>query len=78
MRLLVKVIPRASKNELAGWSGDILRVKVAAPPVDGQANAAPVRFIRDERSGGGRSQKSHEDAPAEGPDARGSGGHSRR
>ncbi len=45
MRLLVKVIPRASKNELAGWSGDILRVRIAAPPVDGEANAALERFI---------------------------------
>ena len=38
--IYVKVVPRASRDELSGWQGDVLRVRVAAPPQDGKANAA--------------------------------------
>ncbi len=37
--------PRASRTELAGEQGDLLRVRLTAPPVDGAANAALVRFL---------------------------------
>ena len=43
--LKVRVNPRARKNEILGWSGDCLRVKIAAPPVDGKANRALVKFL---------------------------------
>lgn len=36
----VKVVPRAARNEIVGWTDGVLRVRVHAPPVDGQANAA--------------------------------------
>ena len=36
----VKVVPRASRNEVVGMHGDCLKVKLCAPPVDGAANAA--------------------------------------
>jgi uncharacterized protein (TIGR00251 family) len=36
----VKVVPRASRSELAGWQDGVLRVRVAAPPENGKANAA--------------------------------------
>jgi uncharacterized protein (TIGR00251 family) len=36
----VKVVPRASRTELAGWKDGVLKVRVAAPPQDGKANAA--------------------------------------
>jgi uncharacterized protein (TIGR00251 family) len=36
----VKVVPRASRSELAGWQDGVLRVRVAAPPEHGKANAA--------------------------------------
>ncbi len=36
----VRVQPRASRDELAGWLEDTLRVRVTAPPLDGRANAA--------------------------------------
>jgi uncharacterized protein (TIGR00251 family) len=41
----VRVQPRASRTELAGRHGDALKVRVAAPPVDGAANEALVEFL---------------------------------
>ncbi len=43
--LHVKVVPRASKNEVIGIMGDRLKVKIKAPPVDGEANAEIIRFF---------------------------------
>ena len=37
--------PRASKTELAGLHDGLLRIRLAAPPVDGAANAALAVFI---------------------------------
>ena len=39
------VQPRASRTELACRHGDALKVRIAAPPVDGAANAELVRFL---------------------------------
>jgi uncharacterized protein len=41
----VRVVPRASRNEVAGVQGDALRIRLQAPPVEGKANAALVRFL---------------------------------
>lgn len=43
--LAVYVQPRASRDEIAGPHGDALRIRVTAPPVDGEANAALCRFV---------------------------------
>lgn len=48
MQIKIKVTPRARENKIAGWQGDILRVHVTAPPVDGKANKALVDFLADE------------------------------
>ena len=45
VRLTLHVQPRASRTELAGRHGDALKVRIAAPPVDGAANAELVRFL---------------------------------
>lgn len=45
--LQVRVIPRARKTELAGTRGHALLVRLAAPPLDGAANHALVRFLAD-------------------------------
>jgi uncharacterized protein YggU (UPF0235/DUF167 family) len=39
------VTPRARRPRVAGHRGDALRVAVAAPPVDGSANAACVEAL---------------------------------
>lgn len=41
------VQPGAKKTEMAGWHGDRLRLRIQAPPVDGKANEALVRFVAD-------------------------------
>lgn len=41
----VKAQPRASRTEVAGLFGDELKIKVAAPPVDGAANQALIEFL---------------------------------
>jgi uncharacterized protein len=41
----VKVVPRASRNEIAGVQGEILRVRLTAPPVEGAANKALVKLL---------------------------------
>lgn len=41
----VRVIPRASKNEIVGEYDEFLKVKLAAPPVDGAANKALVKIL---------------------------------
>lgn len=38
--LEVKVVPRASRDRLGPLLGDRLKVQLAAPPVDGEANEA--------------------------------------
>ncbi len=43
LELLVQ--PRASRTRVAGEHGDRLKVQLAAPPVDGEANAALVEFL---------------------------------
>jgi uncharacterized protein len=43
--LAVKVQPRASENRIVDASGEELRVRVTAPPVDSAANEALVRFL---------------------------------
>ena len=41
----VRVVPRASKSGTAGEHDGALRVRVAAPPVEGAANAELVRTL---------------------------------
>ena len=36
----VRVQPRASRDEVLGWQDGVLRVRVTAPPVEGEANRA--------------------------------------
>jgi uncharacterized protein (TIGR00251 family) len=43
--IAVQVVPRASRNQVAGVQGDQLKVRVTAPPVEGAANEALLGFL---------------------------------
>ena len=45
VRFSVRVQPRASRSELAGEYGDALKIRLAAPPVNGAANDELVSFL---------------------------------
>ena len=44
-RIDIRVQSRASRNTLSGVRGGMLRIRVTAPPVDGQANAAAIALL---------------------------------
>jgi uncharacterized protein (TIGR00251 family) len=41
----VQVVPRASRSEIVGEHNGALRIRLAAPPVDGAANEELVRIL---------------------------------
>jgi len=41
----VRVVPRASRSEIAGALDGALKVRLASPPVDGAANAELIRLL---------------------------------
>ena len=43
--LVVRVQPRASKDEIAGEMGGVLKVRLRAPAVEDRANEALVEFL---------------------------------
>ncbi len=50
MKLFLKITPNAKKNECQGWEDDpragrVLKLRIAAPPVEGKANKAVVIYL---------------------------------
>ena len=48
--IVLHVIPKSSRNEIIGWLKDadgqpVLKVKITAPPEDGKANKALLKFL---------------------------------
>ena len=43
--LELKTIPNAPRNEIVGWLGGALKVKVHAPAVEGKANDELIEFL---------------------------------
>jgi uncharacterized protein (TIGR00251 family) len=41
----VRIVPRASRSEIAGEYNGALRIRIAAPPVEGAANRELVRLL---------------------------------
>ena len=45
LTITVHAQPGAKRSEIVGLHGDSLKIRVAAPPVEGKANAALIAFI---------------------------------
>lgn len=43
--LELKIIPNAPRNEVVGWLGGALKVKVHAPALEGRANDELLEFL---------------------------------
>jgi uncharacterized protein (TIGR00251 family) len=41
----IRVVPRASRSEMAGIQGDALKLRITAPPVEGKANEECIRLL---------------------------------
>ena len=41
----MRVQPGSSRSQVVGWEGEVLRVRVQAPPVEGRANQALVELL---------------------------------
>jgi uncharacterized protein (TIGR00251 family) len=43
--LTLRVVPRSSRDEVKGFQGDALKVRLTAPPVEGKANRALLNLV---------------------------------
>ena len=41
----IRIVPRASRSEIAGEHNGALRIRIAAPPVEGAANRELIRLL---------------------------------
>lgn len=41
----LRIVPNAKRNQAAGEHGGAIRIKIAAPAVEGKANAALIEFL---------------------------------
>ena len=48
--LQIKAVPNSAKDEIKGWLGNSLKVRIQAPPTDGKANERLCAFIAEELS----------------------------
>jgi len=42
----LQIQPKAARSEVSGEYGDRLKIRIAAPPVDGAANEELIRFLK--------------------------------
>lgn len=44
-KLTVQIQPNAGRNELLGYKQEVLKIRIAAPPVKGKANQELIRYL---------------------------------
>lgn len=47
MQLHVVISPNAKRSQILGWQSHALKLKIAAPPLEGKANQELIRFLAD-------------------------------
>lgn len=47
MKIKIYVQPNSSLSQVVGMHGDAVKIKIKAPPVDGEANEEIIRFLSD-------------------------------
>ena len=45
MKLSVKIIPNAKQTEVVGYEGKILKIRIAAPAIEGKANKELIKTM---------------------------------
>jgi uncharacterized protein (TIGR00251 family) len=45
VHIKVKVLPKSSTNQIIGQEGDLFKVKLTSPPVEGKANKALIELL---------------------------------
>jgi hypothetical protein len=45
MTITVKIIPNAKNTEVVGYEGKTLKIRIAAPAIEGKANKELIRFL---------------------------------
>ena len=44
-RISVQIVPNARKDEVCGFLGDAVKIKIKAKPVEGKANEHLIKFL---------------------------------
>ena len=44
-RLKLRIVPNGKRNEVTGEHGDAVKIKIAAPAIEGKANEALLEFL---------------------------------
>jgi uncharacterized protein (TIGR00251 family) len=46
-RLAIHLVPNVSKDQVVGKEGQVWKIRIAAPPIDGKANERLIAFLAD-------------------------------
>jgi uncharacterized protein (TIGR00251 family) len=47
VKIIARIQPNASRNEVLGFIDGVLHIRIAAPPVKGKANQELIKFLSD-------------------------------